>query len=118
MATGTSAAFPLPIPTHPCPSPTTTRAQKLKRFPPFTTFATRLMKTTLSFRLNSSGLTRTQYHSSWFLSYRRREHILKLQATFAGSLGKRLDSAMVQPPSSVKHDGVDLRAFCPFRQQL
>ncbi len=60
MATGTSAAFPLPIPTQPWPSPTTTRAQKLNRLPPFTTFATRLMKTTLSFRFSSSGLTRTQ----------------------------------------------------------
>src|SRR5262245_10893973 len=59
IATGTSAALPFPIPTHPCPSPTTTSAQKLKRFPPFTTFATRLMKTTLSFKLNSSGFTRT-----------------------------------------------------------
>jgi hypothetical protein len=31
----------------------------LNRLPPFTTFATRLMKTTLSLRLSSSGFTRT-----------------------------------------------------------
>src|SRR5207253_6570858 len=43
MASGTSAALPLPTPTRPCSSPTTTSAVKLNRLPPLTTLATRLM---------------------------------------------------------------------------
>src|SRR5438093_212043 len=49
IASGTSLALPSPKPTCPLPSPTTTSALKLKRRPPFTTFATRLMWTTFSF---------------------------------------------------------------------
>jgi len=48
IAAGTSFAFPDPKPTRPWPSPTTTRALKLKFLPPLTTFVTRLMWTTLS----------------------------------------------------------------------
>src|SRR5690349_377778 len=48
IAAGTSLAFPYPTPTVPSPSPTTTSAVKLKRRPPLTTFATRLMVTTRS----------------------------------------------------------------------
>src|SRR5262249_57249907 len=40
---------PTPKPPRPAVSPTTPRALKLKRRPPFTTFATRLMWTTFSF---------------------------------------------------------------------
>jgi hypothetical protein len=36
------------MPTLPLPSPTTESAEKLKRRPPFTTLAQRLMKTTFS----------------------------------------------------------------------
>src|SRR5579875_92143 len=43
IASGTSLALPRPNPTRPRPSPTTTSALKLKRRPPLTTFATRLM---------------------------------------------------------------------------
>ena len=43
IASGTSLAFPVPIPTKPWPSPTTTRTEKLNRRPPFTTLATRLI---------------------------------------------------------------------------
>src|SRR6266568_178533 len=56
IASGTSLAFPRPTPTWPAPSPTTTRAEKLNRRPPFTTLATRLMWTTLSFRSRSFAL--------------------------------------------------------------
>src|SRR5262249_51590207 len=49
MASGTSFALPSPKPTRPALSPTTTSALKLKRRPPLTTFATRLMWTTFSF---------------------------------------------------------------------
>src|SRR3954452_20603268 len=48
IAAGTSLALPYPTPTVPSPSPTTTRAVKLNRRPPLTTFATRLMVTTRS----------------------------------------------------------------------
>src|SRR5437899_5331564 len=44
----TSFALPVAIPTCPLPSPTATSALKLKRRPPFTTFATRLIATTFS----------------------------------------------------------------------
>src|SRR2546426_976379 len=44
----TSFALPVAIPTCPLPSPTATRALKLKRRPPFTTLATRLIATTFS----------------------------------------------------------------------
>ncbi len=43
IASGTSFAFPSPVPTCPLASPTTTTALKEKRRPPFTTLATRLM---------------------------------------------------------------------------
>src|SRR5262245_16854604 len=48
MASGTTWALPSPTPTCPLPSPTTTRAVKENRRPPFTTLATRLIVTTRS----------------------------------------------------------------------
>src|SRR6476660_6280376 len=47
-AGGTSFALPYPQPTLPLPSPTTTSAAKLKRRPPLTTAAQRLICTVLS----------------------------------------------------------------------
>src|ERR1700742_2671901 len=55
MAAGTSLALPYPTPTVPSPSPTTTSAVKLKRRPPLTTLATRLMSTTRSTNALFSG---------------------------------------------------------------
>src|SRR6476620_1278168 len=107
MATGTSAALPLPMPTQPCPSPTTTSAQKLKRLPPLTTLATRLMNTTLSLRLSSSGLTRTLVLPS----------ILELQSAFAGGIRQRLDPAVIQPATAVKDDFLDLGTLCAIGQE-
>src|SRR5450432_2365329 len=49
-ASDTSFAFPVATPTLPRPSPTATSALKLKRRPPFTTFATRLIEITFSRR--------------------------------------------------------------------
>ena len=54
IASGTSAAFPFPIPTCPFSSPTTTTALNLKFLPPLTTFATLLMATTFSFNSTTS----------------------------------------------------------------
>ena len=55
MADGTSLALPTPNPTTPWPSPTTTRALKLRFLPPLTTFVTRLIETTVSLRSKSLG---------------------------------------------------------------
>src|SRR4051812_2853426 len=52
IASGTSRALPWPKPQRPLPSPTTTRAAKPKRLPPFTVLETRLMWT--SFSISSS----------------------------------------------------------------
>src|SRR5229473_21301 len=51
MASETSFALPNPQPTIPSWSPATINALKLKRRPPFTTFAQRLMKTAFSGRV-------------------------------------------------------------------
>jgi hypothetical protein len=48
IASGISAAFPVPQPTLPFWSPTTTSATNRKLRPPLTTFATRLSDTTFS----------------------------------------------------------------------
>src|SRR5712692_7758959 len=50
----TSFAFPVAIPTRPCPSPTATSALNPKRRPPFTTLATRLIEITFSTRPSPS----------------------------------------------------------------
>ena len=48
IASGTSAALPVPKPTFPFLSPITTNAAKRKRLPPLTTLVTRLIVTTRS----------------------------------------------------------------------
>jgi hypothetical protein len=48
IASETSLALPNPYPTRPSWSPATIKALKLKRRPPFTTFAQRFMNTTFS----------------------------------------------------------------------
>ena len=48
IASGTSFALPVPKPTLPLWSPTTTSAAKPKRLPPFTTLATLFIPTNLS----------------------------------------------------------------------
>src|SRR3990170_4399615 len=58
IASGTSFALPMPAPTWPSRSPTTTTAVKLNRRPPLTTFATRLMKTTFSWSSRPVGSIR------------------------------------------------------------
>src|SRR3954447_19488672 len=60
MADGTSFALPTPKPTTPWPSPTTTYALKLRFLPPLTTFVTRLMDTTVSFKSSCDGSMRSR----------------------------------------------------------
>ena len=52
IADGTSFALPMPKPTCPAPSPTTTKALNDRFLPPLTTLVTRLMLTTWSLRSN------------------------------------------------------------------
>ena len=56
IASGTSRALFEPMPTRPCPSPTTTSAAKPNLRPPLTTLATRLIETSFSIRSSSSLL--------------------------------------------------------------
>src|SRR3989441_3184398 len=107
MASGTSAALPLPTPTRPCSSPTTTSAVKLNRLPPLTTLATRLMYTTLSFRFSSSGLIFTI----------RRRSCLELQTLFAGGLSQGLDPPVVLVAAAVKDDGCHVGLQGPLGDQ-
>src|ERR1019366_8425126 len=59
IAEGTSLALPTPNPTTRAEeSPTTTRAEKLMFLPPLTTFVTRLIASTFSFRFSDVGSTR------------------------------------------------------------
>ena len=56
IADGTSFALPMPKPTTPWPSPTTTSALKLRFLPPLTTFVTRLIETTVSLMSSCAGV--------------------------------------------------------------
>src|SRR3972149_4843513 len=85
MASGTSPALPRPMPTWPLPSPTTTTALKLKRRPPLTTLATRLMRTTRSSSCSLFGSMRGTRDSSGS----------ELEAGLAGRFGERLHATVV-----------------------
>src|SRR5512132_4080522 len=102
MASGTSFALPRPTPTWPAPSPTTTSAEKLNRRPPFTTLATRLMWTTLSWSSSSFALMGVAIRNLESLSVR-----LELEPGFARGGGHRLDAAVVVEPVAVEHDLLD-----------
>src|SRR5262245_53312961 len=60
IADGTSFALPTPMRTTPSPSPTPTSALKLRFLPPFTTFVTRLMDTTVSLMSSCDGSIRSR----------------------------------------------------------
>src|SRR5512132_270983 len=95
MADGTSLALPTPKPTMPCPSPTTTRALKLRFLPPLTTLVTRLMDTTVS--LNSI------WPASIFSRKRFMVATSELQAGFARRVGHRFDAAVIEEPVAIEH---------------
>src|SRR5438094_7269463 len=105
IASGTSLALPSPKPTCPLPSPTTTSALKLKRRPPFTTFATRLRCTTFSF-------SSTPW--AWVMMRRgppeERSAIgpfSELESALARPLGDGTHAAVVEEAVAVEHDLVD-----------
>src|SRR5882757_11465106 len=97
IADGTSFALPMPKPTTPWPSPTTTSALKLRFLPPLTTLVTRLICTTLSLM------------SSWLGSIRSRFRIvlLEFQSRFARSVRHGADAPVVEEPAAVEHHAID-----------
>src|SRR5262245_21503270 len=101
IASGNSPALPRPAPTCPAPSPTTTTALKLKRRPPLTTFATRLIWTTRSSSASLLGSIRANLGS--FRS--------ELEAGFAGGIGERLHTPVVPEPGSIEDHAVDPRGL-------
>src|SRR5688500_1414957 len=95
IADGTSLALPTPNPTTPWPSPTTTRALKLRFLPPLTTFVTRLIETTLS--LISSC------DASIFSRVRFINATLELQTCFACGVSNRLHAPVIQKSVAVEY---------------
>src|SRR5215203_1881273 len=109
MAAGTVLAFPRPVPTLPLPSPTTTRAEKLKRRPPLTTLATRRISTTLSWRSEAPSRCRPPRPPPCLLSLLGRPKILPprkldLQSALARPLGERRDASVVLVWAPVEDD--------------
>src|SRR3990172_41666 len=92
---GTSPALPRPTPTIPLPSPTTTTELKLKRRPPLTTLATRLIWTTFSSRLSFVGSMRAMIPP------------LQVEAALAGALGERANPPVIPISATVQDHGAD-----------
>src|SRR5882757_6040681 len=97
IADGTSFAFPMPKPTTPWPSPTTTSALKLRFLPPLTTLVTRLIDTTLSLMSSCDGSIRS----------RVRILLLEFQSRFARSVGHGADAPVIEEAAAVEHDALD-----------
>src|SRR5579875_101585 len=100
---GTSPALPRPTPTRPFLSPTTTMLLKLKRLPPCTTLATRLICTTCSSNSFSSPPKRREFRLS--LTLAGLLLLLELQARLASCLGYGFYSTVVLIASAVEDDG-------------
>src|ERR671916_2535913 len=109
IASGTSPALPMPAPTVPLPSPTTTTALKLKRRPPWTTFATRLIWTTFSSRLSFEASIRAMgcLDSS-----------LQVEAALAGALGERANPPVILISAPIEDDGAHAGGLRALREGL
>src|SRR6185295_17740210 len=121
IASGTSRALPAPWPTRPLPSPTTTRAAKPNRRPPFTTLATRLMLTSFSTSSTSSrgrSLSRSRSRSRRSFGPLAIVRPLELQAALAGGIGQGLDPTMEDIGAAVEHHGLHAGRGRPLRDQL
>src|ERR1700704_3817787 len=101
IASETSFALPNPHPTIPSWSPATISALKLKRRPPFTTFAQRLMKTTFSVVSPLAAGVLSVLRSGRLPGFDRA--ILKFQSAFACGIGQRLHFAMENIAAAIKH---------------
>src|SRR5205814_9623008 len=102
IASATSFALPNPTPTWPSWSPATINALKLKRRPPFTTFAQRLMNTTFSVVSPFAAADLSTPRSG-----RLPENVcaigLKFQSDLARRVGQRPDFALVLESAAIKH---------------
>src|SRR6266851_1628658 len=105
MAMGTSRALPMPNPAWPRLSPTTTSAEKLRFLPPLTTFVTRLMAMTSSFR--SEGLTSNKRRTAKLSRKICFDIGLELQPRFPRRIRERLDAAVILVPAAVEHHFAD-----------
>src|ERR1700758_2164280 len=124
MASGTSRALPARKPTLPFLSPTTTRAAKPNRRPPFTTLATRLMLT--SFSVNSLSSRSRDCRSP---SPRPRRspcraveramlNLSEIETALTGGIGQGFDPAMKQISAPVEDDPLDPRPFRSLGNEL
>src|SRR5262249_32308499 len=96
IASGTSRALPVPNPTVPFSSPTTTSALNDRFLPPLTTFVTRLIAITWSLRSTPSDAT-----------LRIRALRLALEAGLAGRLGEALDAAVIDVATATEDHLLD-----------
>src|SRR3954470_13870554 len=110
IASGTSPALPRPAPTCPAPSPTTTIALKLKRRPPLTTLATRLIWTTRSSSVSLFG-------SILGMGLGCSCSGLEVEAGFARRVGERTDAAVIAEAGAVEDDLVDAGGLGAFGNQ-
>src|SRR5262249_54068354 len=102
IASGTSFALPRPNPTRPLLSPTTTSALKLKRRPPFTTFATRLIWTTFSLSSTPRSSTMRRWLPPPICAIARVSS--ELEAALAGAVRHGAHAAVVQESVAVEDD--------------
>src|SRR5262249_25475693 len=110
IASGTSLALPSPNPTWPLLSPTTTRALKLKRRPPFTTLATRLMWTTFSLSSVPSASVMMRRGPPPLRSAiypHAKAPMSELETALTRAVRDRTDAAVEQEPVAVKDDPLD-----------
>src|SRR5690242_13848784 len=94
-------ALPMPAPTWPLPSPTTTRVLQDIVRPPLCVFWTLLVRTTRSSRFSVSALIIRAIFSS------------ELQAALAGRVRERLDAPVIQVAAAVEDDPADAGGLGP-----
>src|SRR3954447_10025268 len=111
----------------PSPSPTTTSAVKLKRRPPLTTLATRLIATTRSTyavfswaappersrRSRRSPEPPARRCGPGIRQSSQKEKTSELQPALAGCVGEGGDSPVVPPAAAVEDHGIDASGLGP-----
>src|SRR5690606_10064398 len=106
MAFGTSFALPVPKPTCPFSSPTTTRAANDIFLPPFTTLVTRLIWISWSLSINPFGeILLVLFITILLFGLRRRFGLFALaEPALAGSVDQCFDAAVINVSAAVEHD--------------
>src|SRR5436190_16680472 len=118
IASDTSFALPNPHPTFPSWSPATISALKLKRRPPFTTFAQRLMNTTFSVVSPFTAGARSVLRSGRLLPVDGCAMSLELQSARASRICQSFHFALILKPATIEHHFVDLLSKRPFGNDL